>query len=41
MDRGVSLVALAPDGSPRLTAWAGGMYTLQPRFLIRRRAAQP
>jgi hypothetical protein len=35
LDRGVSFVALAPDGSARLVAWAGGLLAPQPRFVIR------
>jgi hypothetical protein len=35
LDRGASFVALHADGSPRLTAWAGGLYTPQPRYVIR------
>jgi hypothetical protein len=35
LDRGVSFVALAPDGTARLTAWAGGLFSPQARYVIR------
>lgn len=38
LDRGVSFVALRPDGAPALTAYAAGLYAPLPRFVIR---AQP
>lgn len=38
LDRGVSFVALRPDGAPALTAYAAGLYAPMPRFVIR---AQP
>lgn len=41
LDRGASFVALGPDGSPLLTAWAGGIYQPQARYVIRHAAARP
>ena len=35
VDRGLSLVALAPDGTIRLRTWRGGMLTPQGRHVIR------
>jgi hypothetical protein len=41
LDRGASFVALTPGGSPRLTAWAGGLFAPQPRWVIRHAAVRP
>jgi hypothetical protein len=41
LDRGASFVALAPDGSSGLVAWAGGLFAPQPRYIIRHAAARP
>lgn len=35
IDRGLSVVALAPDGAVRLRTWQGGMLTPQGRWVIR------
>ena len=36
LDRGVSFVALAPDGRASLRAWAGGaLFAPQPRYLVK------
>ena len=35
LDRGVSFVALDDDGRAALRAWAGGLFTPQPRFIVR------
>lgn len=41
LDRGASFVAFNPDGSVRLTAWAGGILAPQPRYLIRHWSVAP
>lgn len=35
LDRGVSFVALGPDGAATLRAWDPGLYAPQPRFIVR------
>jgi hypothetical protein len=35
LDRGISFVALTRDGRVLLRAWSGGLYTPQPRFLVK------
>ncbi len=35
LDRGVSFVALGPDGRPLLRAWLGGLFAPQPRYLVK------
>jgi hypothetical protein len=35
LDRGLSFVALARDGSARFSTWVGGVLTPEPRFIIR------
>jgi hypothetical protein len=35
LDRGVSFVALGSDGRALVRAWSGGLYTPQPRYIVR------
>jgi hypothetical protein len=41
LDRGASFVALAGDGTPRMAGWSGGLFTPQPRYVIRHDAVRP
>lgn len=36
LDRGVSFVALGPDGHASMRTWLGGLFAPQPRYLVRR-----
>jgi hypothetical protein len=35
LDRGVSFVALGSDGRVLVRAWSGGLYTPQPRYIVK------
>ena len=41
LDRGASFVALGPAAAPLVSAWAGGLYAPQPRYVIRRGTIRP